>query len=212
MPGANTSRSTSSATTGLDPSTQAALDAYRAQAAGRQSMFGPQQMGQFNDALKFGAQTGTEGVEKYFDPFQKEVIGGVNANYDRQRAQAGVAAGDEAVKADAFGGSREAILRGQMMGDVNRDEASTVAGLKSQGWQQALMALMGDRGRAAQFGMGGLNSAVGEQNAIQQGQGYGLQFGGKTMEGKETSTPSFMDRLMQYLQMGSQAAGAAFGA
>lgn len=204
----NTSKTSNTAVTTLDPSTQAALDDYRRRAASRPSMFG-RGSGQynpqgFNNALGFASQTGTQGIEQFFDPYQEQVIGGVQGDFDRQRLMSDQGAADLATKEGAFGGSRSAVLQGMGRNDINRNEANVTSGLRSQGFMNALQALLAARGQAGQFGLSGINSAIGEQNAIQQGQGYSLGFGGNTVQQNTTSTPSFLDRLGQFIQLGNQ--------
>lgn len=66
--------------------------------------------------------------------------------FGRQRTQAGLTAADMATKSGAFGGDRSAILQSQLTNDVNRNEASTLAGIDYQGQQDQwnrIMQLMG---------------------------------------------------------------------
>lgn len=77
------------------------------------------------------------------------------AEFARQRTQAGLSANDLATKAGAFGGDRSAILQGQLTNDVNRNEASTLAGIdyQNQGDQWSrLMQLAGLAGGGASWG------------------------------------------------------------
>ena len=84
-----------------------------------------------------------------------------SANFAQQRGQATMAANDLATKAGAFGGDRAALLQSQMLGDVNRNEASTLAGIDYQGQQDSYQRLMGLLGLAGQgASMGGYSQSM----------------------------------------------------
>lgn len=76
-------------------------------------------------------------VSQFFNPYESQVIGGVQSDYDRQRAQAMNAANEQATKFGAFGGSRSGVLAAQGQEAVNRDEAQKLAALRYQGYGDA---------------------------------------------------------------------------
>lgn len=79
----------------------------------------------------------------------------MRAEFDRQRTQAGLSANDLATKAGAFGGDRASILQAQLTNDVNRNEASSLAGLDYQSQQDQwnrIMQLAGLAGGGASWG------------------------------------------------------------
>ena len=78
---------------------------------------------------------GPESYKAFMDPFQQEVISSAMADFERQRGLA--SRGSRQAGASSFGGSRQAVLEGTRLGEVDRAEASTLANLRSQGFQQA---------------------------------------------------------------------------
>lgn len=185
MPGIGTSKATNTATTTLDASTQAALDNYRKTS-----------QAQYGSFQKLPLPN-LEGVESFFNPYQEEVIGAARGDFAHQRKLAEMAAADEATKAGAFGGDRAAVLSGVLQSGVNRDESSTIAGLRSGGWRDAVAQLFAARGQRSA-----------EQDAALGRMGYSLGFGGRTVSGASTETPSVLDRYFQFLNAGANAAGA----
>ena len=187
-----TTDTTSTQTMSLDPATQKALDAYRqaamAQYRNAQNQAGNPGWGQLaSNMLPLAQQTGTTGIESFFNPYQSEVIGGVQSDFDRQRALAATAAADQATRQGAFGGNRAAILQGMGARDINQNEMNVLAGLRSGGWQDALNALMGQRlqaGNLAVQGMQGNQSwqqdIFARQLAALQAMQMGLNYGGQT--------------------------------
>lgn len=163
---------TSTQTTTLDPRTQAALDAFRRNAGDVYGRFA----GASASPYAFAGQTGLGGIEQYFNPFQQNVIGGLQSDFDRQRALSGRAADAEATSAGAFGGSRAAVLRALGQRDIGQQEAQTLGQFRYQGYGDALNQLLAERQR--QFGMGQqFDANMFNALALQQG---GLGFGGQT--------------------------------
>ena len=158
------------------------MDQFR-QMALQQAQAGPNQFltqagqgfgGLAADNLGFAQQRGLEGIEQFFNPFQQEVIGGVQGDFDRQRDLAQRAAQQQATRAGAFGGSRSAILQAELQGGVNRNEAQTLANIRQQGFGQAANQLLGQRGLAANLGLAGLQGQAGVGQGIGRQQLQGL--------------------------------------
>jgi len=160
--------------TELDPATQRYLQAYRGAAQGQlaqqvnpyQQAFG-QQAGQLAQNLGFAQQQGLGGIGAYMNPYEQQVIGGVQSDFDRQRQIAQMMGAQQATQGGAFGGSRGAVLQGQMLGDVGRNEAQTLAGLRYGGFGDAAQRLMADRQMAANLGLAGFQGQglLGQQMA-----------------------------------------------
>ena len=138
MKGSNPATTTSTQNTTLDKSSQGFLDEFRKRALANQQGGLPPGLEDFNaranqmtQGLDFATQTGLGGIDQFLNPELANVIGGVRGDFDLQRADAINRAGAEAEGANAFGGSRSGILQAQAVGDVNRNEASTIAGLRS---------------------------------------------------------------------------------
>ena len=79
-----------------------------------------------------------QAVDSYFNPFQQQVVDQTLADIERQRQMASQNIGQQASAARSFGGSRHGVAEGVMAGEYGRTAAQTAAGLRSQGYQQAL--------------------------------------------------------------------------
>lgn len=142
----------------IDPRTQAALDEYRRRASA--SAANPASGGIITPDfaaknLGFGSETGLGNIGDYYDPYEKDVVGALQGDFGRQRTLAGNAAADQATRDNAFGGSRAAVLSGELQSGVNRAEGATLANVRSAGFNDAATRLMADRQRSANLGFGG---------------------------------------------------------
>jgi hypothetical protein len=179
---------TQTQTTTLDPATMAYLSRYRAAASTAYNNAGTnpalqQYQGLASDLtgnLGFASQTGLGGIGGYMDPYQQDVVGGVQSDFNRQRALANAQAAGMATAQGAFGGSREAVLRANALNDVNQNEASTLANLRYSGFNDAAARLQADRAMAGNLGLAGfqgLANVGGMQNAQQLGLLQAMQAG-----------------------------------
>lgn len=159
---------TTTTTSGIDPATQAYLARYRtaaSNAAGAPSNPLYDEAAGLYRRAGAGMDMGLGGIDAYFNPEVDNLVGSAHTEADRQRAIGQNMAGDQAVKAKAFGGGREAVLRAQSLDDVNRGEASTVANIRSSAYTDAANRLMQDRttnyqgGLAAAGGLGGIGAS-----------------------------------------------------
>ena len=76
--------------------------------------------------------------DMFENPYQDEVIGGVQKDFDRQRTMLGNRVNDLATKARAFGGSRHAVLEGEGLRDIGDNEGRTIGGLRYTGFNDAM--------------------------------------------------------------------------
>jgi hypothetical protein len=161
------------------------------------------QYGQLAGNLGMGTgilQNAAQGnVSQFMDPYQQQVIGGVQQDFDRQRAMANNQAADMATKGGFFGGSREAILRSQAMDDVNRNETSTLAGLRSQGYGDAMNRAQQFGGTLANLGLGGMAGQAGTISAQNQITGQQMQAGEYNRSLTEAQNAELYNRKMQGL-------------
>lgn len=155
-------------TTALDPSSQRYVDAMRMQAqnASNVALNGPGGMppqpgprgglmgmipqmpgamggapgGPAGGSWFTGPQTQSVGDQAaaFFNPYQQNVLNGVQGQFDHLRSQALTGANQEATQAGAFGGSRAAVLAGTRLGALDQSQMQTMAGLQHQGYQNAL--------------------------------------------------------------------------
>lgn len=139
MAGSQSQTRTSSSS--VDPQTRAYVEAYRNRALNQPTY-----------------QTGLDGLDRYMNPYLGTVIGNVQREGDRQASMASQYGADQATRAGAYGGSREAVLRGQLIGDVNRNTQNTIGTLSAQGYSDAVNQLLSDRQFAANNGINQLNA------------------------------------------------------
>lgn len=77
-------------------------------------------------------------INAAMSPYTQNVIDATRGEFDHLRSMASKNADQQATQASAFGGSRHAIMEGARLGEVDRAQASTIAGLHQQGYGQAL--------------------------------------------------------------------------
>ena len=112
---------------------------------------------------------GPQGYQQFQSPYQQEVIDTSLAAMEREQQKGLGALRNQAVKAGAFGGGREAAMMGEYQASADMARAMQEAQMRQQGFEssqaQALAQLQ------AQQGLGGYQSQLGgQQRQIQQGQ------------------------------------------
>jgi hypothetical protein len=112
---------------------------------------------------------GPQGYEQFQSPYQQEVIDTSLAAMEREQQKGLGALRNQAVRAGAFGGGREAAMMGEYQASADMARAMQEAQMRQQGFEssqaQALAQLQ------AQQGLGGYQSQLGgQQRQIQQGQ------------------------------------------
>ena len=121
--------------TSVDPQTAAFLARMRQQAgAGADAVLG-QPGSFFTGPLQ---QTPGQLAQAFFNPFQQQVIGGIQGQFDHLRGLASRDARQRATQAGAFGGSRAAVLEGSRLGALDRAQAQLVGNFLNRGFQNAL--------------------------------------------------------------------------
>ena len=98
-----------------------------------------QGIGQLGTAQQYvaGAGFSPTGFQQFMDPFTEEVIARTQQDIADKGAQQQLQAQASAAGQGAFGGSRQAVLQGQISADVMDQQARTGAQLRSAGFQQA---------------------------------------------------------------------------
>lgn len=84
-----------------------------------------------------GASFDPTSYEKFMDPYTEDVIARTQADIADKGRQQQNQAQASAVGSGAFGGSRQAVLQGQIAADTMDQQARTGAQLRSAGFQQA---------------------------------------------------------------------------
>lgn len=84
-------------------------------------------------------------TDMFMNPYEDQVIGGIQAGYDRDRTVLGNRVNDLATKANAFGGSRHAVLESEGLRDLAELENRQIGDFRYAGFQNSLNAGMGLR-------------------------------------------------------------------
>jgi len=94
-------------------------------------------MGAATDALNIagGAQYDPSSYQQYMNPYQTEVIGGIESQFDKLQNEAN----KRAIQTGSFGGAREGITTAEL----GRQRAQAVGQAQAQNYQQAQQASMG---------------------------------------------------------------------
>ena len=79
-----------------------------------------------------------QAINGLMNPYQQNVINQLGQQYDRARTQAALGANDEATRAGAFGGDRQALLIGERQGALDRAQMGDTANLLYQGYGDML--------------------------------------------------------------------------
>jgi hypothetical protein len=100
--------------------------------------YGTEQGNVVNNANALSGGVSAGDVSNWMNPYQKSVIDATMGQLDHAHQMALEGVNDSAEKAGAFGGDRQAVEKGVADSGYLRDVASTMAGLNSQNYAQAL--------------------------------------------------------------------------
>jgi hypothetical protein len=186
------------------------------------------QMGQQAATSGIQALAGTEAqydpvsAQAFMNPYETQVIDQALADIQRAGNIAGQADAARAVSAGAFGGSRSGIVDSERGRNILEQQAKTAAGLRAQGYGQAIQQSMGAQESAlqrqqktanllGQLGLAGADAtgqAAGQlgQLALQRAQ-LGQQSVGQTQDTAKTlaalgQTTAGLGQLGQQMQLG----------
>jgi len=163
-----------------------------------------------------------ENVDKYLNPYIKNVADTTRAQIEQANEQAQSGALGTAIQSNAFGGDRAGVAAANLAGQQNLAMGSTMANIYNQGYTQAVDTSMNDRNSllgvaGAQLGAGtqmqqttqaGIDALI---NQFQQEQGYPFQvaqflaniaMGTGALSGSTTTStqiaPFFSDRRLKH--------------
>lgn len=119
-------------------------------------------------------------IQKYLNPYQSNVVDATRGEFDYLRGAANTQAKQDATLQGAYGGSRAAVAQGARLGELDRAQASQIAGLNQQGYGQALDAAFRaqDQQNAGNIGLAGAAGGA-AANDLQRAQllfGLGNQY------------------------------------
>ena len=102
--------------------------------------------------MGLGAMSGNAAnVQSLMNPYQQQVVGGINQQWDQTDQRSMNAVNDRATQAGAFGGSRHGVATGTALAQNNMNRNSQVGGLLYGGFNDA----MGRAGDLARYGFAG---------------------------------------------------------
>lgn len=119
------------------------------------------------DVQSLAAQTGSQGMSAYQNPYQQQVIDAALGDIERSRQLAIGSNQDAAIAARAFGGSRQGVADALTNEAYGRTAANTAANLRAQGFDTAAGLAQQDASRnlQAQSANQGIDLSVAGQNA-----------------------------------------------
>ena len=107
-------------------------------------------------------QLANTNMAAYMNPYEANVIGGLQSDAARSAEMASNQLGAQATAAKAFGGSRHGVAEGVMQAENQRNLNNQIAGLRQAGFQNAQqmgLADIGNRMTADQFSASAMNQA-----------------------------------------------------
>ena len=78
------------------------------------------------------------GIQAFFNPYEDQVVGQVQQDFDQARRMSDIAQASQAVGSGAYGGSRAAIAEQEARRNLNREELNAIGQLRQTGYTQAL--------------------------------------------------------------------------
>jgi hypothetical protein len=188
---------------------------------GGQGQFG----GGFDDpSIRGMYQQSTQGydprsTQSYMNPYEDSVVQQTMKDIRESGAKSDIGRRASEISQGAFGGSRSRLQQGESDRALGRGMMEAVGGLRSQGYQQAQQAAMGEfgrqqdaRARAAQ-GMGsyGRQGQQLRQSAYEDAMGRSLQggqlYGSQGMQGRQMAQSAFEDAQRRRQQAASGMGG-----
>lgn len=99
-------------------------------------------------------------VDRYLDPYLGQVVDATAADFDANAGRVRAQQALDLAGSGAFGGSGAAITQSMTEGELARGRASTLSGLRSRAFEQALAAAGGDADRATQARIANAQTAL----------------------------------------------------
>jgi hypothetical protein len=122
-------------TTGLDPRTQAYVDAQRKQG---QTASGVALNNPGDFFLGADPRSIQDQIAPFMNAYNQNVVDATRGEFDHLRGQATAGANSDATLSGAFGGSRAAVMQGTRLGALDRAQASAIADLQKTSYDNAL--------------------------------------------------------------------------
>lgn len=85
-------------------------------------------------------------IRGFYNPYEDDVVNSYLGDLQQMRGTQDAAVSDRAQQAGAFGGDREAVYRASIQGDLDRTGATTLAGIRSRGYEGARDTALSNQG------------------------------------------------------------------
>ena len=138
----------------------------------------------------YSGETAAGGISRYMNPYMNDVVEATRADIEHAAKIADQQAKSAATSAGAWGGDGEQVLRGITNANYSRDLATTIANLRSGGFQTALQAANADANRAQEASAAGASAA--NQRAMQE-----AQFRQQAQLANQAANENVRDRYLQ---------------
>ena len=151
------------------PQTQSLFQQPQQPQPGMAAPVGPSAPNVYQQAAgQYGQAVAGPNIAQFMNPYTSEVIGRTGMDMARQAQMAQNTLGAEATRAGAFGGSRQGVAQGTMLGDYGRAFGDIAAQQRQQGFNTALSAAQAQQG--IQSGLAGQGFGFGQQIGATQAQ------------------------------------------
>ena len=141
-----------------------------------------QYSGQVNEALGLTSAAGQNitdaDISRYQNPYTQQVINSTMANAQQQQGAGMQQVVGNQIAQNAQGGDRAMLQKALTQGQYALANNQTISGLEQQGYNSALAAAQGEKGRQLQSGMSLMSEAGAAQNYNLQGLGATIGAGG----------------------------------
>jgi len=191
---------------GINPTQRAGIDA-----TGRAAGVGQGYFDQAGSLMRGGAgavRPGELNIDKYLSPYTENVVNATQRTQQQQNQQQAQQLAGNAISQGAFGGDRAGIAQANLAGQQSLANQQTLAGLRQQGYTQALGAAQQQQGLGYQANVGNLArqmqagqglAGLGAQAQTSALQGAQAQIGAGTLE-QQTQQAGLSALYNQFLQ------------
>lgn len=136
-------------------------------------------------------------IQNYLNPHTQNVVDATQAQFDRSNAKGQTALTGNAIAQGALGGNRVGVAQANLAGEQQAQQNPVIAGLYSQGYQQALTAAQADAQRQGQAAYSLGNLGVAGQNAALTGAQSQIAAGSLQQQTQQAQNTADYGQFMQ---------------
>ena len=153
-------------------------------------------------------QLGSSQINQYLNPYLNQVVNATQAQFNNQNSQQANQLAGNAVSAGAFGGDREAIAQAALANQQQLAQAPVIAGLESQGYQQAVQTAQQQQAQQLATQQAQLQGLGLAGNLYQNSVNAHLQQAGLGLQGAGLQNQTYQNIANMLGQQGAQTLGA----